>query len=125
MEAVGAGALENTSMVLKSVWVDSVEVGPRSVVVGGEEAESGVGVVERVRAWRRRLVVWGGCGEGRLGMGECGEKCLGRCDGCGRRERVDWITSVALRARRRGMLGAVMVVVWGSRDTSSALNMWT
>ena len=49
IEAVGAGALEKTSMVLKSVWVDSVEVGPRSVVVGGEEAERG-------RAWLRALV---------------------------------------------------------------------
>lgn len=39
MEAVGAGALEKTSRVEKSVWVVSVEGGPRSVVLGGEEEE--------------------------------------------------------------------------------------
>ena len=69
MEAVGAGVLANTSMVPKSVWVVSVEAGPRSVVWGGAEAESGVRVVERERAWRRRLVRCGGCGEQRLGKG--------------------------------------------------------
>ena len=51
MVAVGAGALAKTSMAPKSVWVDSVEAGPRSVVLGGEEAGRGVGaVVERGRA---------------------------------------------------------------------------
>ena len=62
IEAVGAGALENTFRASKSVWVDSVEVGPRSVVVGGAEAESEVEFEERVRAWLRRLVVCGRCG---------------------------------------------------------------
>ena len=73
MEAVGAGALEKTSMAPKSVWVDSVEAGPRSVVVGVEGAESGVRVVERVRAWRRVLVAWGGCGDRGLCRGGCDE----------------------------------------------------
>ena len=50
IEAVGAGVLANMSMVPKSVWVVSVEAGPRSVVVGGEEGESGVGFVEKARA---------------------------------------------------------------------------
>jgi len=49
MEAVGAGALVKTSMFLKSVWVDSVEGGPRDVVGGGEEW--GEGEVVRVRWW--------------------------------------------------------------------------
>lgn len=115
MEAVGAGALENTSMVLKSVWVDSVEVGPRSVVVGGEEAERRVGVVVRVRACLRMLVDWGGCGERCLRKRVCDEKYF---DGCGigwRGGRVLRIASVVLRARRRGKLGAGMVVNWRSR----------
>ena len=104
MEAVGAGVLENTSMVLKSVWVDSVEVGPREVVGGGGEGESRGVVVERARAWLRMLV----------GEGECGEKCLGGWGGFWRRGRVDRIIAVALRARRRGMLGAAMFAVWRS-----------
>ena len=112
MEAVGAGALENTSMVLKSVWVDSVEVGPRSVVVGGEEAESGVGVVERGRVRLWGLVVRRERGGRLVGWGQYEEKGLGRWGGCWRRGRVGRIASVALRARRRGMLGASMVVVW-------------
>lgn len=60
MEAVGLGALENTSMAPKSVWVDSVEAGPRSVEVGGLEAEGAVGVVERGRVWLGGLGVWRG-----------------------------------------------------------------
>lgn len=115
MEAVGAGALENTSMVLKSVWVGSEEVGPRSVVVGGEEAESGWRVVERVRAEPRTLVVFRGWGERRFDRGECDENLLGRCGGFWRKGRVDWIASVARRARRRGMLGASMAVAWRNR----------
>ena len=114
IEAVGAGALEKTSMEPKSVWVDSVEVGPRSVVVGGE-AERGAGVVVRVRAWLRTLVDWAGCRERCLGKGECEEKCFDGCGICWRRGRVLRIASVALRARRRGMLGAGMVVAWRSR----------
>lgn len=77
MEAVGAGACANTSMALKSVCVDSVEVGPREVVVGGVEAERWAGVVERVRGW---LWLWGlreGWGEWRVGGGACEEMCLG------------------------------------------------
>lgn len=111
MEAVGAGALENTSMVLKSVWVGSVEVGPRSVV-GGDEEVGGRRwwVVVRVRAWRRSLMGGSGCGECRLGMRKGDEKCLGMWWGFGWKGRVDWIASVAWRARRRGMLGACMVI---------------
>ena len=121
---MGAGALENTSMALKSVWVVSVEVGPRSVVAGGEEGESGVGVVERVRAWLRALVVGGGCGEWRLGRGGCDEKFLGRCGACWRRGRVDRIVSVALSARRRGTLGAAMVVTGRSRMAPLCVCVW-
>ena len=74
MEAVGAGALESTFMVLKSVWVDSVEVGPRSLVGGDEEeeAERGLRVVVRVRAWLRLLQVRCRWVEGRLGGKVCG-----------------------------------------------------
>ncbi len=68
MEAVGAGVLEKTSMVLKSVWVDSVEAGPRWVVWGREEAERGGAVVVKGRKGRR-LVVLGGWGR-RVGRGE-------------------------------------------------------
>lgn len=78
MEAVGEGALENTSMVLKSVWVGSVEVGPRSVVGGDEEAgERRRRVVVRVRAWLWCLMGGGRCGEGRLERREGDENCLG------------------------------------------------
>lgn len=107
MEAVGAGALEKTSMALKSVWVDSVEVGPRSVV-GGREAERGVRVVERVRVWWRAEVGWGGCVVWWVVGGLGDERRFGRCGGW-RRGRVERIVSVALRARRRGMLGAGIV----------------
>lgn len=100
-------------MELKSVWVDSVEVGPRSVVAGGE-AERGVGVVVRVRAWLRILVDWGRRGERCFGKGEGDEKCFDGCGNCWGRGRVLRIASVALRARRRGMLGAGMVVAWRS-----------
>lgn len=48
-------------MAPKSVCVVSVEVGPRSVVLGGAEAESEVGVVEMTRAWLRMLDVCKGC----------------------------------------------------------------
>ena len=110
MEAVGAGALENTFKASKSVWGDSVEVGPRSAVLGGAEAESEVRVVERVRVWVRSLAVFRGCGERRLGREECGEKRFGKCGGYWRRGKV----SMALRARRRGTLGPVIVVIrWG------------
>lgn len=61
IEAVGGGTWENTSMAPKSVCVVSVEVGPRSVVLGGAEAESEVGVVEMTRAWLRMLDVCKGC----------------------------------------------------------------
>lgn len=65
MLAVGAGALEKTSMALKSVWVDSVEVGPRSLVwgtvVGVEERRWWV--VERGREVNGKSRGWGGwCG---------------------------------------------------------------
>ena len=110
-------------MALKSVWVGSVEAGPRSVVVGGEEAESGVGVAERPRAWLRRLVVWKGCGDRRWSEGECDEKRLGRFGGCWRRGRVDRIASVALSARRRGMLGAAMVWLGEYADFRNSLDL--
>ena len=53
IDAVGAGALEKTSIEPKSVCVDSSETGPRSVDLG---AEGGGGewrwaVVVRVRSW--------------------------------------------------------------------------
>ena len=97
-------------MAPKSVCVVSVEVGPRSLVLGGAEAESGVGVVEMARAWLRRLLVCRVCGERRLGMGQCGAQCKGRMGGYRRRGKA----SVALRARRRGMLGVFMAVPWRS-----------
>lgn len=56
-------------MAPKSVCVVSVEVGPRSVVLGGAEAESEVGVVEMTRAWLRMMRVCGGFRERRLWKG--------------------------------------------------------
>ena len=50
MEVVGAGALEKTFMLPKSVWVDSVEAGPRSLDLGGfERGIRWLGDVTRVR----------------------------------------------------------------------------
>lgn len=50
MEVVGAGVLLRTFMIEKSVWVSSVEVGPRFVVAGALEDVGG-------RRWGRDVVI--------------------------------------------------------------------
>lgn len=96
----GRTALEKTSIAPKSVWVVSVEMGPRSVVFGR------VWTYEGAEEWRARDR-WGhGAGEmrgwrcdgWRIGGRECGGDCL-----------AARIYSVDRRARRRGMLGGVIV----------------
>ena len=55
MEFVGAGAFEKTSMMSKFVWVSSVDLGPRSVELGGPEEGDGLlrpGEVVKGRDWR-------------------------------------------------------------------------
>ncbi len=88
-------ALEKTSMAPKSVCVVSVEMGPRSVVLGRVWADE-VGEVWRVRCWCVRG--WWECGWWVCGFGR-----WARC------WRSGWVlvlmVSVARRARRRWGVG--------------------
>lgn len=87
-------------MVLKSVWVVSVEVGPRSVVLG--KLWAGEGTEEwKARDWWGQEVPrmgWWRCDGWSLGGGECGDGCL-----------AARMYSVDRRARRRAMLGGAIV----------------
>lgn len=111
---MGAGAFEKTSILPKSVWVDSSETGPRSVDLGaaegGGEGRWAVDVKLRrlvceVRArWRHVLweIPWLRCDESAFGMDDA---C--RCPG-----REVRMVSVARRARRSGILGDAMMFQW-------------